>query len=81
MFTADIIDAATALSIGLVSGSFTGRAYEICSRIGGKTGQKAPVALRMLKESIHAGSDIDLQTDWYEVEKFCHLFSTGPEEG
>ena len=78
MFTADIIDAATALSIGLVSQVvLQEELMKYVQELAEKLAKKAPVALRMLKESIHAGSDIDLQTGLVlEVEKFCHLFST-----
>lgn len=82
MFTGDTIDADTALSIGLVNKVVPKEnLIESAKELARKLSQKAPVALRMLKQSIHAGLDTDLNTGLIiELEKFCCLFATNDQK-
>ncbi|MDD4549440.1 MAG: enoyl-CoA hydratase-related protein [Syntrophomonadaceae bacterium] len=78
MFTGDTIDAATALSIGLVNKVVSQKElFEHVKKLASKLSSKPPVAFKLLKESIHTGLDMDLNSGLViEVEKFCSLFAT-----
>lgn len=78
MFTGDTIDAGTALSIGLVNKVFP-RPDLFCqvNDFANKLSTKPPVAIKMLKESIHVGLDTDLAGGLtMELQKLCSLFAT-----
>lgn len=78
MFSGDIIDAKTALGLGLVNrvvpdSEVITKAKEFAQKLS----TRAPLALRYLKASIHAGLNTDLNTGLeQELEKVAILFST-----
>lgn len=78
MFTGDTIDANTALSIGLVNKVVPQKdLFEHVNKLANKLSTKPPIALKMLKESIHAGLDTDIESGiLIELENFSSLFTT-----
>ncbi|MBC7076137.1 MAG: enoyl-CoA hydratase/isomerase family protein, partial [Syntrophomonadaceae bacterium] len=78
MFTGDTIDASTAFSIGLVNQVVSREELmDSAKRLAKKLSSKPPVAIKMLKQAIHAGLNTDINTGLtIEVEKFCNLFAT-----
>ncbi len=78
MFSGDTIDAKKALSIGLVNQIVPQKElFQQVNKLAHKLSTKPPVAIKMLKESIHAGVDTDLASGLsIELEKFCSLFTT-----
>ncbi|MDD3023906.1 MAG: enoyl-CoA hydratase-related protein [Syntrophomonadaceae bacterium] len=78
MFTGDIIDASKASAIGLVNRVVPKEeVLKEAKKLAAKLGNKAPLALSYLKNSIHAGLDTDIGTGlMQELEKLMLLFST-----
>jgi len=78
MFTGDTIDASTAFSIGLVNQVVSQEEFmNSVERLAKKLSNKPPVAIKMLKQAIHAGLNTDMNTGLtIEVEKICNLFAT-----
>ncbi len=84
IFTGDMIDAATALSIGLVNTVVPAdNLFEEAESVAKKIASKGPIAIRKAKSVINRGFDTDLQTGCsYETEAFGECFITGqPKEG
>ena len=78
MFSGNIIDASTALTIGLVNRVVPDEeVLQEARKLAGKLATKAPIALSFLKSSIHTGLDTDIAAGLsQEMEKFTLLFST-----
>lgn len=78
MFSGDIIDASTALSIGLVNRVVPDEeVLQEAKKLASKLATKAPVALSLLKSSLHTGLNTDIATGLsQEIEKFTLLFAT-----
>lgn len=78
MFTGETINAAAALSMGLVDQVVpTGQLMEEVKELAIKLSQKPPLALMKLKESIQQGINTDLATAMkMEMDKCCCLFAT-----
>ena len=78
MFSGDIIDAKTALEIGLVNRVFPdSEVMDRAKEFAHKLTTRAPLALQYLKASIHAGLNTDINTGLeQELEKVAILFST-----
>lgn len=76
--TGDMIDAQTALSLGLVqkvlpAADLLGEAKRLAQQLA----QKAPLAIQYIKKSIHLGTEIDLQTGLQlEASYFGLTFNT-----
>ena len=78
MFTGDTIDAAAALSIGLVNEVVPNEALmERAMKLAGKLAAKPPLTIKNLKESMHNVYNMDLNMGLnMELEKLCSLFVT-----
>jgi len=84
IFTADAIDAAEALRIGLANKVVPGdKLMETVTGMAKKIAAKGPTAVKLAKACINLGMDTDLATgNSYEVEAFGVCFSTPePAEG
>ncbi|MFQ6033105.1 MAG: enoyl-CoA hydratase-related protein, partial [Candidatus Zixiibacteriota bacterium] len=84
IFTADIIDAQTAHSMGLVNQVVPAdQLMPTCMEIANKIASKGPTAIKLAKTVINKGIQADLSTaSDYEAEAFGLCFSTGePKEG
>ncbi|MFQ6003015.1 MAG: enoyl-CoA hydratase-related protein [Candidatus Zixiibacteriota bacterium] len=84
IFTADIIDAQTAHSMGLVNQVVPAdQLMPTCMEIANKIASKGPTAIKLAKTVINKGIQADLSTaSAYEAEAFGLCFSTGePKEG
>jgi enoyl-CoA hydratase len=79
-----MIDAGTALSIGLVNTVVPAdNLLDEAESIAKKIASKGPIAVRKAKSVINRGFDTDLQTGCsYEAEAFGECFTSGqPKEG
>ncbi len=78
MFTGDTIDAATALTIGLVNEVVPREALmERAMQLANKLSAKPPITIKTLKESMHNVFNTDINVGLnMEIEKFCNLFAT-----
>ncbi len=78
MFTSDTIDAAAALSIGLVNQVvIKEEVMEQALKLARKLAAKPPLAIKNLKESMHNVYNMDLNMGLnMELEKLCSLFVT-----
>ncbi len=78
MFTGDTIDAAAALTYGLVDQVVpTEQLMEEVKQFAVKLSKKPPLALMRLKESIQQGINTDINTALLmEVDKCCSLFAS-----
>ncbi|MGI6421218.1 MAG: enoyl-CoA hydratase/isomerase family protein [Syntrophomonadaceae bacterium] len=78
MFTGETINAAAALSMGLVDQVVpTDQLTENAKQLALKLSQKPPLALMKLKETIQQGINTDLATAMkIELDKCCLLFAT-----
>lgn len=78
MFTGENIDAAAALSIGLVNQVIPREGLmEQAKKLAEKLGAKPPLTIKNLKESLHNVYNMDLNMGLNtEIEKFCSLFAT-----
>jgi enoyl-CoA hydratase len=78
MFTGDTIDAAAALSIGLVNEVVPKEALmERAMKLAGKLAAKPPLTIGNLKASMHNVFNMDLDMGLkMELEKLCSLFAT-----
>ncbi len=78
MFTGDTIDAAAALSIGLVNQVvIKEEVMEQALKLARKLAAKPPLAIKNLKESMHNVYNMDLNMGLnMELEKLCSLFVT-----
>jgi len=84
IYTGDMIDAQTALSIGLVNQVVpVEQLMETVLSLAEKIASKGPVAVKLAKTTINKGSETDLTTgSSYEMEAFGMCFSTSePKEG
>lgn len=84
IFTADAIDAAEALRIGLANKVVPqDKLIKTVTEMAQKIASKGPVAVRLAKTCINRGLDVDLGTgNAYEIEAFGVCFSSGePAEG
>lgn len=84
IFTGDMVDAQTALSIGLVNQVVPAdQLMNVCLELANKIASKGPVAVKLAKTVINRGIQADLATgSAYEAEAFGLCFSTGePKEG
>jgi enoyl-CoA hydratase len=77
LFTADVIDAAEALRIGLVNDVVpVGRALEAAIALAERVAVRSPVAVGYCKAAVAAGLDADLERGiGYEAEVFALCFS------
>jgi enoyl-CoA hydratase len=78
IFTGEIIDAAEAMSIGLVNKVFPPDALmEGVKKLAGEIAKVGPIAVKIAKTVINRGIEADLKTaNSYEMEAFSILFST-----
>jgi enoyl-CoA hydratase len=78
MFTGDVIDALTALAMGLVNEVVPKEALmERSIQLAKKLSVKPPITLKALKESLHNSFNTDINMGLNEeIEKFCSLFVT-----
>lgn len=78
MFTGETINAATALSLGLVDQVVSSeQLMEVVKELALKLSRKPPLAMMKLKESIQQGINTDLETAMkMEMDKCCCLFAT-----
>ncbi len=78
MFTGETIDAAAALSLGLVDQVVpTGQLENVVKQFAGELSKKPPLALMKLKESIQQGINTDISTALImEMDKCCNLFAS-----
>ncbi len=84
IFTADAIDAAEALRIGLANKVVPAdKLFEVVGEMARKIAAKGPAAVRLAKTCINRGLDADLNTgNALEIEAFGVCFSSGePAEG
>jgi enoyl-CoA hydratase len=84
IFTADAIDAAEALRIGLANKVVPAdKLIETVTEMAKKIAGKGPTAVRLAKACVNRGLDADLGTgNAYEIETFGVCFSSGePAEG
>jgi len=80
MFTGELIDASEAHRIGLVNrvvpaASLLAEATAVAAGIA----EKAPLALRKIKEAVNGGLDLDLETG-LALERVCHVFLRETED-
>ncbi len=78
MFTGETIDAAAALSFGLVDQVVpTGQLMEEVKQFALQLSRKPPLAMKRLKESIQQGINTDINTALFmEIDKCCSLFAS-----
>lgn len=78
LFTADQYDAQTARSIGLVNHVVPAdQLLEFCRDLAKRIAQRGPVALRLTKEAVNEGLEMDLDKALaHEADLFGMLFST-----
>jgi enoyl-CoA hydratase len=84
IFTGDMIDAQTALSVGLVNQVVPAdQLMTVCLELANKIASKGPTAVKLAKTVINRGIQADLSTgSAYEKEAFGLCFATGePKEG
>ena len=80
MFTGELIDASEAHRIGLVNrvvpaASLLAEATAVAAGIA----EKAPLALRKIKEAVNGGLDLDLEAG-LALERVCHVFLRETED-
>ena len=84
IFTGDIVDAQTALSIGLINRIFTSETLSAeTENIAKRIASNGPFAIQKAKQVINSGIDTDLKTGCtYEINAFAECFTTNqPKEG
>jgi len=84
IFTGDMVDAQTALSMGLVNQVVPAdQLMQVCMELGAKIASKGPASIKLAKTVINRGIQADLATgSAYETEAFGLCFATGePREG
>jgi enoyl-CoA hydratase len=84
IFTGDMVDAPTALSIGLVNQVVPAdQLMTVCLELANKIASKGPTAVKLAKTVINQGIQANLATgSSYEKEAFGLCFATGePKEG
>ncbi len=82
LFTADMYDAATAQQIGLVNRVVpAGELLEFCKKMAGRIAARGPVAVRLTKEAVNEGLEMDLEKALaHEADLFGVVFSTEDRE-
>lgn len=82
LFTGDMIDAQEALRIGLVNRVVSGDTLlETCRQMAGKIISKGPVAIRLCKEAVNNGMQMDLaRANQYEAVQFGQCFASPDQE-
>lgn len=84
LFTGNIIDSQEALRIGLVNRVYTSEELLVaCAKIAETICSKGPVAVRLCKEAVNNGIEMDLERGCaYEADLFALCFaSDGQKEG
>lgn len=78
IFTGDIITADRAAEMGLVNRVTEGSVYEAALKLAGRISKRAPVAVRLAKETIKAGMSMTDTAEAVELEasNWSSLFST-----
>lgn len=78
LFTGDQCDAQTAVSIGLVNHVVPAeQLLDFCREMAGRIAQRGPVAVRLTKEAVNEGLEMDLEKALaHEADLFGVLFST-----
>lgn len=79
IFTADMVDAQTALSIGLVNQVVPmEQLMEVCTEMAKKIASKGPKAVKLAKKVINEGVEEKLEKgSEYETEEFGECFASG----
>ncbi len=79
IFTADMVDAQTALSIGLVNKVVPAeQLMDVCMEVATKIASKGPKAVRLAKKVINEGVEEKLEKgSEYETEEFSECFASG----
>jgi enoyl-CoA hydratase len=78
VYTGDMIGAGEALRIGLVNRVVAAdKLMETCREMAGKIVAKGPVAIRLCKETVHNGLQMDLaRANSYEAVQFSQCFAS-----
>jgi len=78
LYTGEVIDAAEALRIGLVNRVVPpDLLIGICREMAGKITAKGPLAVRLCKQTVNNGMQIDLnRANQYEMVQFGHCFAS-----
>ena len=79
IFTGDMVDAQTALSIGLVNQVIPAdQLMNVCMELANKIASKGPTAVKMAKRAINQGIEARLEEgSAYETRDFAECFATG----
>jgi len=79
IFTGDMVDAQTALSIGLVNQVVPAdQLMDVCMEMANKIASKGPVAVKLAKKVINDGIETCLEEgSAYETRDFAECFATG----
>lgn len=82
LFTGNIIDAAEACRIGLVNRVVTqDHLLPLCREIAEKIASRGPVAIRLCKEVVNSGMEIDLaRACQYEADQFALCFASSEQK-
>lgn len=82
LYTGAIIDAAEALRIGLVNRVVPmGRLIETCRELATTIAAKGPIAIRLCKETINNGMEMDLsRANRYEAVQFSQCFASADQK-
>ncbi|WP_163335776.1 enoyl-CoA hydratase-related protein [Desulfopila sp. IMCC35008] len=82
LFTGDMIDAAEALRIGLVNKVVPqAELMDVCREMAKKITSKGPVAIRLCKETVNNGSQMDLgRANHYEAIQFGQCFASADQK-
>ncbi len=82
LFTGDMIDAAEAWRIGLVNKVVTAEELlSTCMKMAGKITAKGPVAIRLCKETVNNGMQMDLtRANRYEATQFAQCFASKDQQ-
>lgn len=82
LFTGDIIDAKEALRIGLVNKVVAKEELlDVCRVLAGKITSKGPIAIRLCKETVNNGVEMDLdRANQYEAIQFGQCFASDDQK-